>query len=143
MAQATPALPARHLARAAARSANAASAPCVCVFLAAALTTIVISVFIVLTVLVEALSFLSQIDLSQLTGIGWFPRRGIFDVTTLLLGTLIVTAIAMVIATPVGLALGDLPRRVRHAEGCARPSSRSSRCWPGSRASCSGSSRSR
>ena len=60
--------------------------------------------FIVETVLVEALDFLSQIDLSQLTGIGWFPRRGIFDVTTLLLGTLIVTAIAMVIATPIGLA---------------------------------------
>ena len=39
--------------------------------------------FIVLTVLVEAVSFLSQIDLSQLVGIGWFPRRGIFDVATL------------------------------------------------------------
>jgi phosphate transport system permease protein len=73
-------------------------------FLGAALATIVISVFIVETVLVEAIGFLAQIDLSQLSGIGWFPRRGIFDVTTIVIGTLMVTAIAMVIATPIGLA---------------------------------------
>ena len=63
-----------------------------------------ISAFIIWTVLVQAIDFLAQIDLGQLVGIGWFPRRGIFDVPTLVLGTLIVTAIAMVIATPVGLA---------------------------------------
>jgi phosphate transport system permease protein len=55
-------------------------------------------------VLAQAIDFLAQIDLGQLIGIGWFPRRGIFDITTLVLGTLIVTVIAMVIATPVGLA---------------------------------------
>ena len=74
------------------------------VFLGSALTTILISLFIVQTVLVEAITFLGQIDLSQLVGIGWFPRRGIFDVATLVIGTLIVTVIAMSIATPVGLA---------------------------------------
>ncbi|HYO42943.1 MAG TPA: phosphate ABC transporter permease subunit PstC [Candidatus Limnocylindrales bacterium] len=74
------------------------------VFLGAALATVVISLFIIETVLVEAISFLGQIDLSQLSGIGWFPRRGIFDIATLVTGTLIVTAIAMLIATPVGLA---------------------------------------
>jgi phosphate transport system permease protein len=74
------------------------------VFLGAALATVIISAFIIETVLVEAVSFLGQIDLAQLLGIGWFPRRGIFDVATLLLGTLIVTAIAMLIATPIGLA---------------------------------------
>jgi len=73
-------------------------------FLTASLATVVISAFIVWTVLIEAIGFLGQIDLGQLFGIGWFPRRGIFDVTTLLLGTLIVTVIAMAIATPVGLA---------------------------------------
>jgi phosphate transport system permease protein len=72
-------------------------------FLAASLVTILISLFIIETVLVEAISFLSQIDLGQLFGIGWFPRRGIFDVTTIVLGTLIVTVIAMLIATPIGL----------------------------------------
>ncbi len=74
------------------------------VLLSAALATILISAFIIETVLVEALSFLGEIDLGQLFGIGWFPRRGIFDVATIMIGTLIVTAIAMVIATPIGLA---------------------------------------
>jgi phosphate transport system permease protein len=74
------------------------------VFLGASLATLVISAFIIETVLVEAVNFLSQIDLGQLVGIGWFPRRGIFDVTTLVIGTMIVTLIAMVIAGPVGLA---------------------------------------
>ncbi|HEX5826612.1 MAG TPA: phosphate ABC transporter permease subunit PstC [Candidatus Limnocylindrales bacterium] len=74
------------------------------VFMGAALLTFVISFFIIETVIVEAISFLSKIDLSQLLGIGWFPRRGIFDIPTLLLGSLIVTLIAMLIATPVGLA---------------------------------------
>jgi len=73
-------------------------------FLAASLATILISVFIVAAVLFEAVGFLAQIDLGKLVGIGWFPRRGIFDVATIVLGTLIVTAIAMVIATPIGLA---------------------------------------
>jgi phosphate transport system permease protein len=73
-------------------------------FLTAALATIVISLLIIVTVLLQAISFLGQIELSQLFGIGWFPRRGIFDVGTIVIGTLMVTAIAMVIATPVGLA---------------------------------------
>ena len=74
------------------------------VLLSAALATIAISAFIIETLLVEALSFLGQVDLGDLVGIGWFPRRGIFDVATIMIGTLIVTAIGMVIATPIGLA---------------------------------------
>jgi phosphate transport system permease protein len=74
------------------------------IFLGSALLSIVISVFIVFTVLFEALEFLRRVDLAKLLGIGWFPRRGIFDVTTILLGTVIVTAIAMILAAPVGLA---------------------------------------
>jgi phosphate transport system permease protein len=73
------------------------------VFLGSALFTVVISFFIVETVIVEAIAFLQKIELSQLLGIGWFPRRGIFDVPTILLGTLIVTGIAMLIAAPVGI----------------------------------------
>ncbi len=72
-------------------------------FLAAALVTILISLFIIAAVLFEAIGFLSQIELGQLFGIGWFPRRGIFDVSTIVIGTLIVTGIAMVIAAPVGI----------------------------------------
>ncbi len=74
------------------------------VMLSAAAATIVISAFIIETVLSQTLSFLGQINLGQLVGIGWFPRRGIFDIATILIGTIIVTVIAMIIATPVGLA---------------------------------------
>jgi phosphate transport system permease protein len=69
----------------------------------AALVTIVVSVFIVLALLFETIEFLRQIDLSDLFTIGWFPRRGMFDIVTLLIGSLIVTIIAMLIAGPVGL----------------------------------------
>ena len=87
------------------------------VLLVAALSSIVVSVFIVYTVAFEAAKFLTSVDLCDLVAIGWFPRRGMFDISTLLLGTLMVTAIAMALATPVGLAQRDLPRRVRDAPG--------------------------
>lgn len=70
---------------------------------AAAGTTVVVSVFIVLALAFETLEFLRQIDLADLFAIGWFPRRGMFDIATLLIGSLIVTIIAMLIAGPVGL----------------------------------------
>ena len=69
----------------------------------AALVTIAISVFIVLALVFETIEFLRQIDLGDLFTIGWFPRRGMFDIATLLIGSLIVTVIAMLIAGPVGL----------------------------------------
>jgi phosphate transport system permease protein len=103
MAQASPALPAGNsLTGSSARRRRERLVRAV--FLGSALTTVVISAFIIYTVLVEAIDFLAQIELSQLVGIGWFPRRGIFDITTLIIGTLMVTVIAMVIATPIGLA---------------------------------------
>ena len=74
------------------------------VLLMAALSSVVISGFIVYTVAIEAIDFLSQIELGWLVEIGWFPRRDMFDVLTLLLGTGMVTVIAMLIATPIGLA---------------------------------------
>lgn len=42
-------------------------------------------------------------ELGLLWGDGWFPRRGEFDVLTLVLGTLIVAGIAMLVAAPLGL----------------------------------------
>ena len=69
----------------------------------AALVSIVISVFIVLALVFEAIEFLQQIDLADLFGIGWFPRRGQFDIITLLIGSVIITIIAMLVATPIGL----------------------------------------
>ena len=72
-------------------------------FLACALVSVAITAFIIYTVLEEAIRFLLAIDLSQLVAPGWFPRRGMFDVATLVIGTLIVTLIAMLIAAPVGV----------------------------------------
>lgn len=74
------------------------------ILLIAALSSVVVSGFIVYSVAIEAAEFLLSIDLSDLIAIGWFPRRGMFDIATLLLGTLMVTVIAMAVATPVGLA---------------------------------------
>lgn len=73
------------------------------VFMSAAALSIVITLGIVLTVLFEAIQFLGQIDLSQLFGIGWFPRRGQFDIATILIGSILVTVIAMALAIPIGL----------------------------------------
>jgi phosphate transport system permease protein len=72
-------------------------------FFAAALVSVVITAFIILTVFEQAVEFLLAIDLSQLVAPGWFPRRGLFDVATLVIGTLVVTVIAMLIAAPIGL----------------------------------------
>ena len=73
------------------------------VFTGAALLSIVISIFIVLTLIGKAFEFVIAIDLGSLWSIGWFPRRGLFDLLTLFVGTLQVAAIAMLIAVPVGL----------------------------------------
>src|SRR3954453_2054908 len=73
------------------------------VLMAAALLSVAITAFIIYTVLEEAISFLGQVRLDQLFTAGWFPRRGMFDIPTLLIGTFLVTAIAMLIAAPIGL----------------------------------------
>jgi phosphate transport system permease protein len=73
------------------------------IFLTAAMVSVVVSGFIVYTLVFRAVEFLSIIDFGQLIADGWFPRRGQFDVLTLLLGSVMVAAIAMLIAAPVGL----------------------------------------
>jgi phosphate transport system permease protein len=74
------------------------------VLLAAAVVSILISVGIVLSLVFEAISFISQIDLSQLFAAGWFPRRNQFSIGTIVAGTLIITIVAILLAAPVGLA---------------------------------------
>ena len=73
------------------------------ILLAGGLTSVAISGFIVLTLLFDAIRFLQAVDLSALNSAGWAPRRGLFDLPTLLIGTFLVSTIAMLIATPVGL----------------------------------------
>jgi phosphate transport system permease protein len=74
------------------------------VLLAAAVLSIAISAGIVLSLIFQAFNFLVSIDPSQLFAEGWFPRRGMFDLRTVLVGTLIVTLVAMLLAAPIGLA---------------------------------------
>ena len=74
------------------------------ILLAAAAVSILISVGIVLSLVFEAFSFLSKIELSQLFADGWFPRRGQFSIPTVLVGTLIITVVAIALAAPIGLA---------------------------------------
>jgi phosphate transport system permease protein len=70
----------------------------------AALLSVVISALIVLTLAREAWTFASQVEWSTVwQDRGWFPRRDLYDVGTLLAGSLIVTALAMLVAIPVGL----------------------------------------
>jgi phosphate transport system permease protein len=73
------------------------------VLMAAAILSVLISAGIIASLIVEAVSFLTQIELADLFAPGWFPRRGMFSIPTLLAGTLIVTGIAMLLAAPIGL----------------------------------------
>jgi phosphate transport system permease protein len=72
-------------------------------FTAAAVTSILISLLILGSLVEEAWAFLSKVDLSHLWTLGWFPRRDMFDIKTVLMGTLIISLIAMLVATPLGL----------------------------------------
>lgn len=78
-------------------------------FRAAALTTLLITVLIIVTLVVDAWDFLMKLNDDEHDGwtvlwdLGWFPRRGLYDIATLVIGTLIVTGIAMIVAVPLGL----------------------------------------
>lgn len=77
-------------------------------FRLAAATTLLVTLLIIVTLVFDAWKFLQNLaatddGLGALTEIGWFPRRGMFDISTLIVGTFIVTGIAMVVAVPLGL----------------------------------------
>lgn len=72
--------------------------------LGTALVSILVSALIIFTLFDEALVFVREVDWGNTWGeVGWFPRRGFYDIPTILVATLIVTGIAMVIAAPFGL----------------------------------------
>jgi phosphate transport system permease protein len=73
------------------------------VFVLAGFVSIAISVAIVVSLAGEAWSFLSQVELSELFTVGWFPRRGLYDIPTLLIATTIIAGIGMMVAIPLGL----------------------------------------
>ncbi len=72
-------------------------------FLTAALVSIVISLLIILSLAGEAWTFISRVDLALLIERGWFPRRDLFSIQTIVAGTLTVAGIGMLVAAPLGL----------------------------------------
>jgi phosphate transport system permease protein len=71
---------------------------------AAAGLSIVISALIVFSLARETWTFVTQVEwASVLSSDGWFPRQGDYNIWTLLVGSAIVTTVAMVIAVPIGL----------------------------------------
>jgi phosphate transport system permease protein len=72
-------------------------------FKAAAIFTFAISIAILYILIKDALAFFIDVPKGSLWQIGWFPRRGMFDLLTLFYGSLIVGLIAMLVAAPIGL----------------------------------------
>lgn len=70
----------------------------------AAFVSVVVSALIVWTLVAEAWTFITSVDWAVTWGQqGWFPRRGIYDLPTIIVATGIVTIIAMLVAGPLGL----------------------------------------
>jgi phosphate transport system permease protein len=65
--------------------------------------SVVIMGLIVLTLARETYTFVSQVELAQLWSDGWFPRRALYDIRTIVVGSVLVTIIAMLVATPLGM----------------------------------------
>jgi phosphate transport system permease protein len=72
-------------------------------FMSAAGLSVVITALIIIAIVGEAWNFISQVDLTALWSGGWFPRRGMFDIPTIVSGTLVVAGIGMIVAVPLGL----------------------------------------
>ncbi len=72
-------------------------------FFTASAISVIISALIVFVLIRGAINFLQAIDLTQLTDTGWFPRRERFDISTLLVGSIVIGAISMIVALPLGL----------------------------------------
>ena len=72
-------------------------------FLAAAATSILVSALIVLSLARETWTFVTQVEIASLWETGWFPRRGLYDIKTIVVGSLLVTGVAMLVALPLGL----------------------------------------
>ena len=72
-------------------------------FWGAALFSVLLSGLIVLSLIGEAANFLRTVEWSALWDIGWFPRRAMFDLRTIIVATMIIAGIAMLVATPLGI----------------------------------------
>ena len=73
------------------------------VFWSAALLSVLVSALIIGSLVGEAWNFISTVPLDSLWEIGWFPRRDLYDIRTVVAGTMLIAAAAMFVATPLGL----------------------------------------
>ena len=73
------------------------------VMLVAALASVLVSALIILSLIRDALTFMINIDWASTWTSGWFPRRGFYDIKTLIVSTGLVVGVSTLIATPVGL----------------------------------------
>jgi len=76
-------------------------------FFFAALVSIVISVAIMVSLAGEAWAFIKGLidegNIAALWGVGWFPRRGLYDIRTIVVGTALIATIGILVAIPLGL----------------------------------------
>jgi phosphate transport system permease protein len=73
-------------------------------FLAAALVSIVVSSLILVSLFSNGIEFFTDVDWGRVfANDAWNPRAGRFSIGTIVAGSLIVTGVAMAVATPLGL----------------------------------------
>ena len=65
-----------------------------------------ISIAIIMSLAGNAIYFLINVDPAALFSGGWFPRRGMYDIPTIVAGTMVVSLVAMLVAAPLGLGAG-------------------------------------
>jgi phosphate transport system permease protein len=73
------------------------------VLLSAGLVSVLVSALIVFSLVRETWTFAANVDWHTVWSAGWFPRRSLYDIKTLIVGSLIVTVVGMALAIPVGL----------------------------------------
>ncbi len=69
----------------------------------AATVSLAISALIVFSLVREAWVFITEVEWSTVWGSSWAPRLGRYDLKTLVVGSLLVTIIAMAVSGPIGL----------------------------------------
>ena len=72
-------------------------------FFLAAATAVVISILIVLSLIGQAVAFITQVDPQSLFSGSWRPRANNYDLPSVIAGTFVIAGIAMAVAAPLGL----------------------------------------
>jgi phosphate transport system permease protein len=74
------------------------------IFLLAALLSVLISALILVSLFSNGIEFFTDVEWSRVfANDAWNPRAGRYSISTILVGSIIVTGIAMVVAAPLGL----------------------------------------